>query len=36
MARMNDRVKALEAANMGDKAWYLRGEANSGTILSSV
>ncbi|KAK9804045.1 hypothetical protein WJX73_007735 [Symbiochloris irregularis] len=30
MARMAERVKTLEEANMSEKAWYLRGEAGSG------
>lgn len=30
MARMAERARALEAQNMGDKQWFLRGEANAG------
>ncbi|EIE20541.1 Mpp10-domain-containing protein, partial [Coccomyxa subellipsoidea C-169] len=30
MARMAERVQALEAQNMGDKEWFMRGEAKAG------
>ena len=30
VARMAERARALEAQNMGDKQWFLRGEANAG------
>lgn len=30
MMRMAERVRALEGQNMGDKEWFMRGEANSG------
>ncbi|CAL8464926.1 g4461 [Coccomyxa elongata] len=30
MARMTERVRALEAENMGDKDWFMRGETSAG------
>ncbi|BDA50529.1 probable U3 small nucleolar ribonucleoprotein protein MPP10 at C-terminar half [Coccomyxa sp. Obi] len=30
MARMAERVRALEAENMGDKDWFMRGETSAG------
>lgn len=29
-ARMRERIAALEEANMGDKDWFMRGEAKGG------
>ena len=30
MQRMAERARKLEAQNVGDKEWFMRGEANSG------
>lgn len=32
MARMAERVRALEAENMGDKDWFMRGETSAGVL----
>ncbi len=31
---MAERVQALEAQNMGDKEWFMRGEAKAGARLN--
>ena len=32
MARVAERVRALEAQNMGDKDWFMRGETSAGVL----
>ncbi len=32
MARMTERVRALEAENMGNKDWFMRGETSAGVL----
>ena len=38
MQRMAERARKLEAQNVGDKEWFMRGEADSGLslVLSQV
>ena len=33
MQRMAERARKLEAQNVGDKEWFMRGEADSGPSL---
>ena len=33
---MSERARKLEAQNVGDKEWFMRGEADSGQHLSSM
>ena len=36
MQRMAERARKLEAQNVGDKEWFMRGEADSGLCLYSM